>query len=482
MDHSTEELFSAAMPVVPRRGINLDLTGLPPTADRLLELLDLFASARYNVVLVQWEDSFPWTVDERFRSPTAYSPEEIVRFRDKAAALGLELIPLVQCLGHMETPLSVPGYERLRELPDDESGLNPLAPGAREVIQSMVDDVLKLMPDVRHFHLGGDEARTFGRNPDTRAYVDAHGKGALYLHHVEPILDSLVARGIRPILWHDMMVDWDSDALRALGRKCDLMFWGYLGHPDNFQGTHSTQCIQRLRDHGLTLWAATAYKGCEGNAPERHSSDLPVLPEREENAVAFADLTQRFGLKGVVATAWSRWAVDTVQCVPIDAALDALVLVASCLHDGRPPAGGVEACHAALDQWGEKERFDACHSAMERLTALRRRGWNTVMHARQQVTLATMDARRTSARNPLLGMKPLGQLEGIVKEADRLANTVRRRFDGLIDPTWIEEYVAVRLDPFRQEWTELRARLVREPERTPTSVDRSKPEVLPIIF
>jgi len=474
MDHATETLFTAATPVVPKRGINLDLTGVPPTAERLLELLELFAVARYNVVLVQWEDSFPWTVDERFRSPTAYSPEEIVRFRDKATALGLELIPLVQCLGHMETPLSVPGYEHLRELPDSESGLNPLAPGARELIQSMVDDVLTLMPDVRYLHLGGDEARTFGQNPETGAYIEAHGKGALYLHHVEPILDTLNGRNIRPILWHDMMVDWQSDPLTALGRKCDLMVWGYCGHPDDSKGTHSTACIERLKDHDMVLWGATAYKGCEGNAPERHSSDLPDLAEREENAVAWAELTQRFDLKGVVATAWSRWAVDTVQCVPIDAALDAVMLVATCLHDGHPPVGGVEACVAALAEWGEKDRFEACRDAMAKLTDLRRRGWNTVMHARQQVTLATTDSRRTSARNPILGMKPLGQLEGIVKEADRLADTVRDRFEGLIDPTWIEEYLVTRLDPFRQEWTELRARLGREPERTPISVDQDK--------
>jgi len=176
----------------------------------------------------------------------------------------------------------------------------------------------------------------------------------------------------------------------------------------------------------------------------------------------------------VVATAWSRWAVDTVQCVPIDAALDAVMLVATCLHDGHPPVGGVEACVAALAEWGEKDRFEACRDAMATLTDLRRRGWNTVMHARQQVTLATTDSRRTSARNPILGMKPLGQLEGIVKEADRLADTVRDRFEGLIDPTWIEEYLVTRLDPFRQEWTELRTRLGREPERTPISVDQDK--------
>jgi hexosaminidase len=241
-----EQLFSRTQPAIPKRGVHLDLKGLPPTADRFVGLLQLFAAARYNVVLVEWEDSFPWTVDERFRSPTAYTPADIRRFTETARDLGLELIPLVQCLGHMETPLSVPGYEHLREIPDFEAGLNPLAPGARELIQKMVDDVLELMPGVRQFHLGGDEARTFGKNPETKAYIEKHGKGALYLHHVEPILDHLNRRGVRPILWHDMMIDWDGQSLRSLAAKCDLMPWGYRGHPDTTEGHFNTKYIKRF--------------------------------------------------------------------------------------------------------------------------------------------------------------------------------------------------------------------------------------------
>lgn len=303
------KLFRSADPVISKRGVHLDLKGLPPTAARLQEILRLFAAARYNVVLVEFEDSFPWTVDERFRSPAAYTSEDIALLRDTAEALGLELIPLVQCLGHMETPLSVPGYEHLREVPDNESGLNPLAPGARQLIQDMVDDVLRLMPNVRYFHLGGDEARTFGQNAETKAYIEKHGKGALYLHHVEPILDALNSRSIRPILWHDMMIDWESDALTSLARKCDLMPWGYDGNPDTTQRHYKTEYIQRFREHGFALWGGTAYKGAEG-----YDSDLPDIPLHTANATAWADVAQRYDFKGVVATAWSRYAVDTVQC------------------------------------------------------------------------------------------------------------------------------------------------------------------------
>ncbi|MHB1155916.1 MAG: hypothetical protein ACYC26_03650 [Phycisphaerales bacterium] len=64
--------FTAASAAFTLRGVHLDLKGVPPTFERLLSLLDVFAAARYNVLLVEWEDSFPWTVDLRFRSETAY--------------------------------------------------------------------------------------------------------------------------------------------------------------------------------------------------------------------------------------------------------------------------------------------------------------------------------------------------------------------------------------------------------------------------
>lgn len=441
-----DELFTRSEPIVARRGVHLDLKGLPPTPMRMIELLKLFAAMRFTFVLVEWEDSFPWTVDERFCSPTAYTPTDIASFVETAARLDLELIPLVQCLGHMETPLSVPGHEKLRELPDNESALNPLAPGARELIQSMVDDVLELMPDVRYFHLGGDEAWAFGRNPQTRSYIDEHGKGALYLHHVEPILDALGERTVRPILWHDMMNDWNSDALRSLATKCDLMPWGYTGHPDTTESHYKTEYIQRFFDHGFTLWGATAYKGAEG-----YDADEPDLPLHTENAAAWIDVGRRFDFIGVVATGWSRYAVDTVQCNPIDSSLDSLLNVAVILHDGQPPEGGAEACIEALASVGEKSRFEACRLAVSELANVRRRGWVKVKHARQGMQLARMDRRRTSARNLKLGLRPLEILRSIVEEADAAAAKFRAAFAGLIAPVWSEEYLAVRIEPLREE-------------------------------
>lgn len=448
-----DDLFTKASPAIQKRGVHLDLKGLPPTPTRMVELLKLFAALRFNVVLVEWEDTFPWTVDERFRSPTAFTPEEVALFVKTAEALDLELIPLVQCLGHMENTLSVQGYECLREIPDWEAGLNPLAKGARALIQNMVDDVLTLMPNTKRFHLGGDEARTFGKNPETNAYVEKHGKGALYLHHVEPILDNLNTRQIRPILWHDMMIDWNSEALKSLAAKSDLMPWAYAGDPGN-EGNHcNAEMIQRFKDHGFTLWGAGAYKGAEG-----YDADVPDIPLHVANTEAWVKVAERFDFTGVVATAWSRYAVDTLQCNPIDSTLDSMTIVAAILHDGAAPEGGVAACVDALESVGEKKRFLACSDVMKRLLTLRREGWEKVQHARQVMVLGEGEPRRSSALNPKLGLHAFVRLGEIVDKLQAVADEMLTCFEDLMEPIWIEEYLSTRIGPLREELTALTLR------------------------
>jgi hexosaminidase len=429
------------MPVLWRRGVHLDLKGLPPTPARLLKLLDLFAAARFRCVLVEWEDSFPWTCDPRFRSETAYTPDEIDVFHRRARELGLQIVPLVQSLGHMETPLRIDHYAPLRELPDRIDGLNSLAPGARELVQRMVDDVVARTGPITHFHLGGDEAFTFGQNPQTRQYVAEHGRASLYLHHVRPILQSLNARRICPILWHDMMRDWDDASVAELAGMADVMVWSYQDSPDE-------AVIERFERAGVVVWGASAYKG----ADSRGDAEIPDVPRRTANALVWAEVAARHRLAGVIATGWSRYQTTRVQCEPIDGALDSLVRTGAALHDGRDI--GQAAAESLLASIGELDTFRACHGSLARFSESHRSASECLRLLDQQLNLERRDPRRRSGG----GVAP--EMLRVAREhlaaTHVAADAVLRALEGLVPAVWIESFLAERIEPLMQRLAQQR--------------------------
>jgi hypothetical protein len=111
----------------------------------------------------------------------------------------------------------------------------------------------------------------------------------------------------------------------------------------------------------------------------------------------------------------------------------------------------------ALDGVGEKQRFEACRKAMDRLTDVRREGWLKIQCVREQLALCKLDPRRTSARNREEGLKGLQHLMWIAGKSKRIADEVKRSLDGWVAPVWIEEYVATRLSPLQDELAALTA-------------------------
>ena len=449
-----ETVLTRAEPSIPIRAAHLDLKGVPPTPKRLLSLLDLIAATGYNAVCVEWEDMFPWTVDTQIRCETAYTPDEVRAFAAKCDELGLEIIPLVQCMGHMQFVLKLPQFKAFREVPDKIDVINPLAPGAGELIQTLVDDVLALTPNVKHFHLGGDEAWTFGTHPDTKAFVEAQGKGALYMHHVEPILDNLASRGMRGMLWHDMMREWDKPALERLKNKADLVLWSYGGDPLVDSPHHiSEEITERFQAAGIELWGAAAYKGADG-----HNVDLPNYEGRGKNIFLWASKTApQVGLKGVITTAWSRYHHCMCQVEPIDSALDSLVNHGLIMHEGKLPEGGRETVLALLAELGEGERFDACYAAMKTLEDHRKTAWFNIQMGREEVITVSRDKLRADT----IAINTVRTLKSLVKKNFDIYQQVMEAFAGLVDPLWMDRYVAERVEPIVTETLQIEA-LVNE--------------------
>jgi hexosaminidase len=436
---SGDSIFQLDTPVFEKRAVHFDLKGLPPNPDRLLEWLHIAAAARYNVVLVEWEDTFPWAFDERVRGKLCYTPETIREFHKTADTLGIEVIPLVQSLGHMEMILRHTGYEHLREVPTRGDAISPLAPGGRELILSMIDEVLELTPNLQHFHLGGDEAWCFGSHPDTKAFIEKHGKAELFLNHYRPLLDHLISRGIRPILWHDMMHKWDTDALRDIGGKADLMAWGYQGHPDTTDTHFATRYLERFVEAGVSVWGSTAFRGGDG-----FDLDVPDPTARRDNAEGWVTVGSRLGFKGIIATGWSRYCSDGIQCYPFEAALDMLAMQGVLLHDGQAPAD----CLSVLGNTKGATYFEQMQPILNKFQYHRGVVWNLARQIRTHRATPEVDPRRDTH---WLGTHLLANMDTQLKLLKPIAAEVIKLLETSTTLDFAQQYVQERMVPLEQE-------------------------------
>lgn len=445
-NNQTMKIFTAPRPVVPIRGVHLDLKGTPPTPRRLLELLDLFAHARFNCVLAEWEDTFPWSRYPELRSPTAYTPETICRFLARARELGIEVIPLVQCFGHSENVLSKPRFRHLREARNDYSEFCPSNPRSAQLVTDLAKDVLSLSDgSIRRFHLGGDEAWRMGTCPRCKAAISRHGKDSLYLGHVGPVLDYLNGLGIRPILWDDMMRHWPASGVHALAQRADLMAWSYGGDPVDAKSSLQESHLARFRKAGAAVWGASAYKGGEGAF-----YDIPDLKERMNNNLGWAKLAREFGLTGVVATAWGRYNTFMSPCETIEASLDSLALTALIMWNGGIPREPGKAARALLKSFkGGREwrSFEKCRRAASNLA-----NWQ-IWDLKWTLELLERAAHRNGEpgrMNPAFIEGARRNSRKALKRGRELGRAFIRAHRGLVPERWLKLYVESRVRPIER--------------------------------
>ena len=446
------KLFKGKKPVVPIRGIHFDMKGTPPTPRRLLELLDLCAGLRINCVLVEWEDSFPWRRYPELKSPTAYIPELVRAFLKRAREHGIEVIPLVQCFGHSENVLRHNRFRAMRELKNDFSEYCPSNPGSARLVIGLVDDVLALSGgSIRRFHLGGDEAWHMGSCPKCKSAIRRGGKDGLYLGHVGPILDHLNARGIRPILWDDMMRKWPIQGLKALGRRADLMAWSYEADPVN-PGSHLQEShLANFRKAGIRVWGASAYKGGDGAF-----DDLPVLKARVANNQAWARLSRKYGLLGVVATAWGRYNTFMSPCETIEASLDALVLTALIMWNGRPPAEPEKAVRAFLRGFkgGRDLRIlERCRKAGYDLSNWQ--AWDLKWNLEMLERAAHLNGEPDRV-NPAFVPAAIVNIRKAVMKGRKLGKAFVLAHQGLVPLHWLRLYAESRVRPIERRFADIK--------------------------
>jgi len=91
---------------------------------------------------------------------------EVKGLVDYARAYGIEVIPEIQSLSHVEYLTMT--YPEIAEAPAEEGypdSYCPLHPDSRRIVCDMVDEVVELLGPLRYLHMGHDEVYTMAECP-----------------------------------------------------------------------------------------------------------------------------------------------------------------------------------------------------------------------------------------------------------------------------------------------------------------------------
>lgn len=182
-------------------GVMLDVSrNAVLTVESLKRLFRHFALMGVNTLQLYMEDVYEIEGEPFFGYCRGrYRKEELREIDRYGDLLGIEVVPCIQTLGHLEKILQWPAYAALADTPavllvDD--------PGVRGLIEKMLDAVASCFRS-RRIHVGMDEAHGIGLgryrllNGDRRPFD-------LLSTHLRTVVKLCSERGLQPMIWSDM--------------------------------------------------------------------------------------------------------------------------------------------------------------------------------------------------------------------------------------------------------------------------------------
>lgn len=279
------------------------------TPDCVRDLLAKMALMGLNWAMLYTEDTYEIEGQPYFGYLRGrYTQEELRALDDAADELGIELIPCIQTLAHLECALRWPGLEQAR---DSHRNLMVGEEFTYALIERMI--VAASAPfRSKRIHIGMDEAWELGLGN----YLSTHGYkpcAELMAEHLRRVRAIVAKHGLDAMMWSDMhfyaasparlLYDPDcvltDEALSAAPDEIDLVYWDYY-HEDEAHYEKLLKLHARFKARTVFAGGIWSWNG-------------PVVDYRRTLATALPALSQcrAQNVREVLATAWGDDGAET---------------------------------------------------------------------------------------------------------------------------------------------------------------------------
>ncbi len=218
-------------PDLKMRGFHITLgDGYMPVAEYAKKVIANLSNFKLNTLVLEYDNRFPWRKHHGICHPNAYTRAELQSLLQTARDNFIEVIPLLDSLGHAERYLIHKEYAHLKELPDHISEMCASNPATLQFMQDLWSEVLEFHPDSRYAHITGDEVfRQGGFCPECQKYADKAALAKLFTKYYSDLSRWIIAQGRIPIIWGDMLLKYPED-LAEFPRDIMINDWRYCGN------------------------------------------------------------------------------------------------------------------------------------------------------------------------------------------------------------------------------------------------------------
>ena len=265
----------------------------------LKKWIDIMADLGYNTLMLYTEDTYEVDNQPYFGYLRGrYSQKELREIDDYAYKNGIELIPAIQTLAHLNSIFRWPAYMDINDCNDI------LLVGDDKTYQLIEDMFASLEKTVRTriVNIGMDEAHMLGRGK----YQDVHGfenRFDILLNHLKKVAEIAEKHGFECIMWGDMFfrllgggyysnAEIPEQVKEMIPHNVNLIYWDYYS-------TDKEHYSNQIKSHSAVkdrIWFAGGLWSWTGFAPHNGYSIGATK--------AAFDACIKHGVKDVFLTMW----------------------------------------------------------------------------------------------------------------------------------------------------------------------------------
>ena len=267
----------------------------------LKKYIDILAKFGYNSLMLYTEDTYEIKGEPYFGYLRGrYSHEELKEIDCYAASKGIELIPCIQTLAHLNAIFRWTTYAEINDC-------NDILLLEDEKTYQLIDKMFETLSECftsRIVNVGMDEAHMMGLGK----YLDKHGyqnRHQIFLKHLDRVVEISTKYGFKPIMWSDMFYRMackgeyyekdavlDPEVIKLVPKQLGLIYWDYYHKDKEFYDS----MIKGHKEFNNDIWFAGGSWTWTGfTSQNQYGLDVtdPAMRSCHEN-----------GIKNIIMTQW----------------------------------------------------------------------------------------------------------------------------------------------------------------------------------